>query len=152
MLRSRPLAAALVLVAVVAGCSDEDDQTTGEPDTPSAEIEATLDRVVESSDPAAVCDILSPRQLTETAGKIDPLTRCREVAERRGEGNPLKSYAVVEVEDGCARVDVDDQRGTEAVFFMRETDGRWLVDNIEVPPISSEVNLCGRVRLFGEGQ
>jgi hypothetical protein len=150
MLRAVVLAAAVLLVGAVAGCSDDGDQQTSEPGAATLAVETTLDRVVESSDPAVFCRILSSRQLAESFGASDALARCRENAERRGDGSPLRSYEVVEVEGNCARVDIEDQRGRDAVFFMRKTDGRWLVDNIEMAPISSVVNLCGRVPFSGE--
>lgn len=146
-------ALAILLVAFSTGCSGNGgEQADDGSDAATAAVEATLDRlVVGAPDREGFCDVLSARQLIESFGKRDPLKHCLETAERRGDG--LATYEVLEVQQECARVEAVDQRGREALFFMRETNGQWLVHNIEDPssPTESSEAVCGEVELSETG-
>jgi hypothetical protein len=141
-----------VLLAFAAGCGSDRGGETGDVSDPAAaELEATLDRAVDAPDTGLFCEILSPRQLTESFGKSDPLERCLERVERRP-GADLTTYEIEAVEGECARVLVGTGGGQEALFYMREVEGDWLVNDIEDPstPTEGRDPVCYRVQLFGE--
>jgi hypothetical protein len=151
----RPLAAtalAFVFLVLASGCGEDGgEQPADERDPDTAEVEATLDRVVEAPDLRAFCEIQSRRQLTESFGRGDPMERCLQNAERRREA-ALATYEVDAVARGCARVLVADGRGREALLYMRDIDGRWLVHDIEDPSTPTEGTdpVCGGMRLWQE--
>ena len=137
-----------VLAALVVACrGDGNPPATVESAGSVAEVEAAVDHLlVRAPDRGEMCQVLSPRQLKESFG--GDVRRCEAAVERRS-GTGIETYEVAEVGDGCARVEAVDQDQQEAVLFLREIDGRWLVNDIEEPPLSDSVDpVCGGVRLF----